>query len=114
MLFLRWFIGALSIMLVGLLVPGIHIAGLWAALLTALILGILNAVLRPILLLLTLPITILTLGIFSLIINAGIFLLASSVVKGFNVDSFGAAFLGSILLWLINWAVSTLLNPKKV
>ena len=110
-LFLRWFIGALSIMLVGYLVPGIHIASLWAALLAALVLGILNALLKPILILLTLPVTILTLGLFALVINAGIFILASTIVKGFTVDSFGAAFVGSILLWLINWGVSTISKP---
>lgn len=109
-IFLRWFLGAATIMLIGLLVPGIHISGWWAALLTALVLGILNALLRPILIILTLPVTILTLGLFSLIINAGIFLLASTIVKGFTVDSFSAAFVGSLLLWLINWGVSVLVK----
>ncbi len=105
-LFLRWLIGAAAIMLVGYLVPGVHVTGLWAALLTALILGVLNALLRPIIIFLTLPVTILTLGLFTLVINAGIFLLASTIVKGFTVDSFAAAFFGSLLLWLVNWGMS--------
>ncbi len=105
---LRWLIGAASIMLVGYLVPGVHVAGLWTALIVALVLGLLNAVVRPILILLTLPATILTLGLFTLVINAGLFLFASTVVKGFTVDSFGAAFVGSLLLWLVNWATSSL------
>lgn len=107
---LRWLISAIVIMLVGSLVPGIHIAGLWTALIAALVLGILNALLRPILIVLTLPVTILTLGLFSLIINAGIFLLATTIVKGFTVDSFAAAFVGSLLLWLINWGISSLIK----
>jgi len=107
-MFLRWLLGAVSIMLVGYLVPGIHVTGLWAALLAALVLGILNALLRPILLILTLPVTILTLGLFSLIINAGIFILVSTIVKGFTVDTFSAALIGSILLWLINWGFSSI------
>lgn len=109
-IFLRWLLGAATIMLVGLLVPGIHVTGWWAALLTALVLGILNALLRPILIILTLPVTILTLGLFSLVINAGIFLLASTIVKGFAVDSFSAAFVGSLLLWLINWGISSVVK----
>lgn len=107
---LRWLISAVVIMLVGSLVPGIHIAGLWTALIATLVLGILNALLRPILIILTLPVTILTLGLFSLIINAGIFLLATTIVKGFTVDSFTAAFIGSLLLWLINWGISSLIK----
>ncbi len=112
-MFLRWLLAAVSLMLVGSVVPGIHIAGLWAALLAALVLGVLNALLRPILILLTLPVTILTLGLFSLIINAGIFILASTIVKGFTVDSFGAAFVGSLMLWLINWGVSSLTKKQE-
>lgn len=110
---LRWFIGAVSIMLVGYLVPGVHIASFWAALLAALVLGIFNAVLRPLLIILTLPITILTLGLSTLFINAGIFLLASTIIKGFTVDSFGAALIGSLLLWFINWGVSSIAHPAQ-
>lgn len=112
-LFFRWFIGAAAIMAVGKFVPGIHIASFWAALLTAIVLGIFNAVLRPILIILTLPVTILTLGLFTLVINAGIFLFASTIVKGFTVDSFGAAFVGSLLLWLINWGISVISKPLQ-
>lgn len=107
-LLLRWLLSAAMIMLVGYLVPGVHVAGLWTALLAALVLGLLNAVVRPILIILTLPVTILTLGLFTLVINTGLFLLVSTVVKGFVVDSFSAAFVGSLLLWLINWALSSL------
>lgn len=112
MILIGWLIGALSIMLVGYL-PGIHVTGLWAALIAALVLGFLNALLRPIIILLTLPVNTLTLGLFTLVINAGIFLLASSIVKGFTVDGFGPAFVGAIVLWLINWGFSGLTKPLK-
>lgn len=110
---LRWLLSAITLMMVGYLVPGVHVTTLWAALIAALVLGILNAFLRPILLLLTLPVTILSLGFFALVINAGVFLLASTIVKGFTVDSFGAALLGAIVLWLLNWAVSSLTKQSK-
>lgn len=112
MILIRWLISAVTIMLVGYLVPGVHVAGLYTALIAALLLGFLNAVVRPMLVILTLPITILTLGLFTLVINAGIFLLVSTIVKGFTVDSFGAAVVGSLLLWLINWGVSSLVKGK--
>ena len=75
--------------------------------------GIFNAVLRPILIILTLPVTILTLGLFTFIINAGVFLFASTIVKGFTVDGFGAAIAGSLLLWLINWFFTGLLRDRR-
>lgn len=112
-LFLRWLLSALSLLIVGSVIPGIHLDSFWAALITAFVLGVFNIVLRPLLILLTLPVTILTLGLFTLVINAGIFLLASTIVKGFTVDSFGAALLGSLLLWFINWGLSGLLRPLK-
>jgi putative membrane protein len=112
MILLRWFLSAVTLLLVGYLVPGVHVTGIWAALIAALVLGILNVLIKPLLILLTLPITILTLGLFTLIINAGIFLLASTIVKGFSVDSFGAASIGSLLLWLINWSMSNILRTK--
>lgn len=112
-IFLRWLLSALTLMLVDRVVVGVHVSGLWAALVAALILGILNALLRPILILLTLPVTILTLGLFALVINAGVFLFASTIVKGFTVDGFGPALAGSVLLWLLNWAISTLLIDRK-
>lgn len=112
MILIRWLISAVTIMLVGYLVPGVHVAGLYTALIAALLLGFLNAIVRPMLVILTLPITILTLGLFTLVINAGIFLLVSTIVKGFTVDSFGAAVVGSLLLWLINWGVSSLVKGK--
>src|SRR4051812_3771976 len=80
---------------------GIHIDTFWTALLLAVVLAILNALLKPILIILTLPITILTLGLFLFVINAGIILLTASFVKGFHVDGFGWALLFSLLLSIL-------------
>ncbi len=113
MILIRWLLGALSLMLVAYLVPGITVASFYTAIILALVLGLLNAILRPVLLFLTLPITIVTLGLFALIINAGIFLFASTVVKGFEVDGFVAALTGSLILWLFNWFIGAAFKVKK-
>lgn len=102
MLLFRWLINALSVLLVAYVVPGIHVESFYTALLVAVVLGILNAVVRPILIILTLPITLVTLGLFTLVINAALFWLVSTWVKGFNVDSFGAAVLGALVLWVLS------------
>ncbi len=102
MLLLRWLLNAFALIVVSLIVPGFHIANFWAALVATLILGLVNAVVRPLLLLLTLPINILTLGLFTFVINASMILLVSTIVRGFTVDNFTAAFFGGIVLWLIS------------
>jgi putative membrane protein len=101
-MFAKWFINALALLLVASIVPGFEIASLWVALLVALFLGILNVVLKPILIIFSLPINILTLGLFSFVINALIILLTSSIIKGFNVASFGVALEAAVLLWVIS------------
>ncbi len=90
---LSWLIYALAILLTAYLLPGVTLAGFGTALIAALVLGLVNAVLKPILILLTLPINILTLGLFTLVINTLMVLLASSVVKGFDVRNFWWALL---------------------
>ena len=82
-------------------------AGFYNALWVALLLGLLNAIVRPVLIFLTLPINILTLGLFTFIINATLLIFVSSIVKGFSIDSFGSAVAASILLWLIGWATNS-------
>lgn len=106
----RWFVNALGLLLVANIVPGIHIQSFYAALFVALVLGIVNAVIRPVLVLLTLPITVLTLGLFTLVINALLFWFVSTVVKGFSVAGFAPAFWGALFLWAISWATNTLLR----
>lgn len=109
-LLLRWVIGAVAVYAAAYIVPGVQIANAWTAFIAALIIGLVNALVRPILLLLTLPINILTLGLFTLIVNALMFWLASSVVKGFDVTNFKAAFLGALVYWLVSWFVNNLLE----
>lgn len=78
----------------------------------ALVIGLVNALIRPILLLLTLPVNIVTLGLFTLVINGLMFWLASSIVKGFTVTDFSAAFFGALVYWLVSWLVNGLFFAK--
>ena len=105
----------LQVVVVGLLlyvvskiVPGIEIDGVGHALLAGLVLGIVNALIRPLLVILTLPITILTLGLFLLVINALMLRLAAALVPGVRVRSFGAAFLGALLLSIFSFGATLL------
>ena len=111
-LIMRWLLSAAALMLVAYFVPGIVVGSFYVALVVALILGLINALIRPFILILTLPINILTLGLFTLVINALMFLLASSIVKGFFVAGFWPAFWGSLVMWLISWAVNSLLKEE--
>ncbi len=99
---LHLIIAALAVYLAGYLIPGVGIESYWVAIVVALVLGILNAFLKPLLSLLTLPINILTLGLFSIVINAIIILLVDAIVPGFAVNGFWNAVLFSIVLWIIN------------
>lgn len=109
-LLLRWLLNALALLLVTRLVPGVHVAGFYVALVVALALGVLNALVRPILIFLTLPLNLLTLGLFTLVINAGLFWFASTVVKGFQVDGFLPALWASLILWAVSWITNSLLR----
>lgn len=112
-LLIRFVLNALAVMTAAYVVPGIHVANFWVALIAALIIGIVNALVRPILLLLTLPINIITLGLFTLIINALMFALAAYLVKGFEVASFGSAFFGALVFWIVSWFTNALLGTSK-
>ena len=94
---IRWFINALVLMLIPYLVSGVQVANLFSALMTALILAFVNAIIRPFILILTLPINILTLGLFTLVINALMFWFVASFVKGFNIDGFWPAFWAALI-----------------
>ena len=98
----NWFISALVILVSAYLLPGVHIDGLTTALVVAIVLGILNVVIKPILFILTLPVTILTLGLFTFVINAFLILLTTKLVPGFKVDGFWWALLYSVLISLIS------------
>lgn len=112
MLLIRWFLNTLVLMLTAYLVPGIYFATPWSALMTSLIFGLVNAVIRPIMIILTLPVNIITLGLFTLIINALMFWLTSSIVKGFEVADFGAAFWGALVYWIIITLINYLFEDK--
>jgi putative membrane protein len=89
------------------------VSGFGAALIAALVLGFINTLVRPVLALLTLPITVLTLGIFYLVLNGLLFWLASALLPGFHVAGFGSAVFGAILYGIIAWALSALIPDKK-
>lgn len=108
MLFLRWLLNAGALFVIAALIPGIEISGFYAALLTIVVLGLVNAIIRPLLILLTLPVTILTLGLFTLVINAILFWFVSSIVKGFDVAGFVPAFLGALAMSISSWIISSI------
>ena len=100
-LLVKWSISALSIFIVGNFLPGIHVPSYMTALWVALVLGIVNVTLRPILKLLTLPITLLTLGFFAFIVNGFTFWLVARLLDGFSVDTFWYAVLGALIVSVI-------------
>jgi putative membrane protein len=112
-LLFRFILNALAVMATAYIVPGISVSNFWAALIAAIVIGLINALVRPILLILTLPINILTLGLFTLVINALMFWLASTIVKGFDVANFTAAFLGALVFWLVSWFTNALLGAAR-
>src|SRR5579884_1211422 len=101
-LLINWIVDAAAIIIAAYLLPGVHINNFLTALIAAVVLGIINVLIKPVLLLLTLPITILTLGLFALVINGLLILLASAIVPGFHVDGFLWAVLFSIVLSIVN------------
>lgn len=107
-----WIVNALALLALPYVVPSIQVAGFGTALLVAVVLGLINALLRPLLVLLTLPVTLLTLGLFIFVINALLFQLAGSLIDGFQVGGFWSALIGSIAYSLISWLLSALLLRK--
>jgi putative membrane protein len=110
--FLRWLALTLAILLASHLITGIEASGFGSAFFAAAILGILNAFFRPILILLTLPINILTLGLFTFVINAIMLMMVSGVITGFTVRGFGPALLGSFLISLVSWLLTSLVSER--
>ncbi|HEY8555636.1 MAG TPA: phage holin family protein [Burkholderiales bacterium] len=109
---LRWVVGAVGLWLAAEIVEGIHVAGAGTLLLAALLLGVVNAVVRPVLVLLTLPITVVTLGLFLLVINAAMLGLVALLLPGFAIDGFFAALLGSIIVSIVGWLASWFIGPR--
>jgi putative membrane protein len=113
MLLARWMVNAAALLLVAYLYPGVQVESFVAALLAALVLGLVNAFIRPLLVILTFPVTLITLGLFLFVINALLFWLVAEVVHGFAVTGFVAALVGSILYSLITLVTSWLLFQRK-
>lgn len=111
-LLIRWLILTAAIMAASFLLAGIEVSGFLSAFFAAAILGILNALLRPILLLLTLPLNILTLGLFTFVINAVLLMMASGVIGGFHVRGFWSALGGSLVISLVSWALTSLVSDQ--
>jgi putative membrane protein len=112
-LLLVWLINAAALLALPYLLSSITVDSIPTALIAALILGLINTFIRPLLILLTLPATLLTLGLFIFVINALLFWFVGSFVQGFHVAGFWSAFFGAILYSIISWALSALLLHKR-
>ena len=112
MLLARWLVNAAALVLIAYFYPGVQLQGWGPALAAALVLGLVNALIRPILIVLTLPVTILTLGLFIFVLNALLFWFVAEIVHGFVVTGFGAALVGSILYSILTLITSRLLFPR--
>jgi putative membrane protein len=111
-LILRWLMLAVAIIVASYLISGIRVDGFWAAFFAAAILGTLNVFFRPVLLLLTLPLNILSFGLFTFVINALMLKMASGVISGFHVDGFWPAVFGSLVISVVNWALVSFVNDQ--
>ncbi len=111
-LLVRWLLLTISIIVTSYLVDGIHVASFFSAFFAAAVLGILNALFRPILIVITLPINILTLGLFTFVINALLLKMASGVVPGFYVQGFWSAVFGSLIISLVSWMLNSFVNER--
>ena len=111
-LLVRWLVLTVAIVFSSYLISGIQVSGVFSALFAAAILGILNVFFRPILIILTLPINILTLGLFTFVINALILKMASGVISGFEVHGFWSAVFGALVISAFNWILNSLINER--
>lgn len=110
----RWLVITVAILLASYFVPGIHVDKLSTAVIAACVLGLINVFIRPVVVLLTLPLSILTLGLFYFFINAFLLKLAAYFVSGFEVSGFFAAFFGSLIISLVSWLANSFIATHKV
>ena len=110
---LRLLLNGAAVFLAAQLIPGIGIAGPGAAIVAGIVLGLVNAIVRPVLILLTLPVTLVTLGLFIFVVNAICLALAAWFVPGFTISGFIPAFLGALVITIISWLLSALLADNK-
>lgn len=112
-LLLTWVVSAIAVWIVAQIVPGVSVHGPVAALIAALVIGFINATIGLVLKVITFPLTLITLGLFWFVINALMLELASGLVPGFHVRGFGAAFVGAILLSIVNLLLKWMVLPRK-
>ena len=112
-LLLVWLINALALLVLPYVVPSVQVDGFVTALVAALVLGFVNTLLRPVLVLLTLPVTLVSLGLFIFVINGLLFWMVANLLDGFHVEGFGSAVLGAIVYAVISWAASALGFGRK-
>ena len=103
---INWIVMAFAVIVAAYVLPGVTLSGFWAALLAALVLGIINVFIKPLLIILTLPINILTLGLFTLVINALVIMMASGITPGFKVNGFWNALLFSVVLSIVLFIIN--------
>ena len=108
-----WLLNALALLAVAYLVPGIHVSSFTYALIAAAVIGLANMLIKPILLILTLPVTIITLGLFIFVINGLLFWLAGYLLQGFDVRTITAGIIGAIVYSIISWILSAIFVDKK-
>lgn len=109
----KWVVNAIVIFIVARFVPGFSVNSFTTALVVALVLGLINAFIKPVILILTLPINIITLGLFTFVINAAILLFVAKFVSGFYINGFTPALFGAIILWLIGVVIHFVIFPVK-
>jgi putative membrane protein len=109
-LLLVWVINTVALIAVAYLMPSIHVSSFGAALVAALVLGLVNAVVRPVLVLLTLPVTVLTLGLFIFVLNGLLFWMVGTWLEGFDVGGFWSGVIGALLFSIVSWLLSALVQ----
>ena len=109
----RQLLNGVAVLIAAWLIPGLHITSPATAIVAGIVLGLINAVIRPVLILLTLPLTLVTLGLFIFVVNAVCLALAAWVVPGFTISGFGAAFAGALVTSVVSWLLSALLVDKN-
>jgi putative membrane protein len=109
---IRALVNAATIALAAALLPGIRLEGAWPALLAGVVLGLVNALVRPVLVILTLPLTVVTLGLFLLVLNGLCLILTAWLVPGFDVDGLGAAVLGALVISVVSWLLTAFVSDR--
>jgi putative membrane protein len=110
---LHWLIVGVALWVTTQVLDGVHVSSLQTLVFAALVLGLVNALVRPVITILTLPLTIITLGLFYLVVNGLAFGLAAALVRGFEVDGFGSAVLGALVVSIVSWVIGLVTKDKK-